>query len=116
MLIPEESLPYFESMIYIPMIITVLEQDRTIVERSDFKLKRPYLELIERAIKEALKDLKDTKAYMRQHGYKIERDNNDGTTTSYTFYYGGYSQVRRYLNVRLRNRTEELLSVYLAKA
>ncbi|MGE6487742.1 hypothetical protein [Paenisporosarcina sp. NPDC076898] len=116
MLIPEESLPYFERMIYLPMVLTVLEHDRVKFEQLDVKLPRPYLNLIDGAIKAAQNDLKETKQYMRQHNNKITRDNNDGTTTSYTFYFKGYEHHRRYLNVRLRNRTEELLTVYLAKS
>jgi len=46
---------------------------------------------------------------------KLLRVGLDDTTTEYTFFYGGYEQNRRYLNVRLRNRTEELLEVYLMK-
>lgn len=115
MLIPEESLPYFEKMIYLPMLITVLEQDRSTVERSDFKLNRPYIAIIEAAIKLVLRDLKETKLYMRQNKYRIERGTRDEATTTYTFFFGGYEQQRRYLNVRLRNRTEELLEMYLMK-
>ena len=40
---------------------------------------------------------------------------NDGTFTEYEFIHEGYSDKRRYLNVRLRNRTEELLGEYLMK-
>lgn len=115
MLILERSLPYFEKMIYLPMLITVLEQDRSTVELSDFKLNRPYIALIDTAIKAVLRDLKETKLYMRENGLRIERGTRDETTTEYTFYFGGYEQNRRYLNVRLRNRTEELLELYLLK-
>lgn len=42
-LIPEEAIPYFENMIYLPMVLTILEKDRTIFEKAPFKLKRPYI-------------------------------------------------------------------------
>ena len=80
-LIPSEILPYFEKMIYLPMVITVLEKDRQIIEKSTFKLRQPYIDIIEQAIKHARADLKHTKLYMREN--------------------------------RLRNRTEELLGIYL---
>lgn len=47
---------------------------------------------------------------------KVIKVKNDGALTEYTFMHGGYEDHRRYLNVRLRNRTEELISVYFAKA
>ncbi|PZX04897.1 hypothetical protein C7437_103148 [Psychrobacillus insolitus] len=34
--------------------------------------------------------------------------------TEYVFFHGGYEEHRRYLNVRLRNRVKELLSIYFA--
>lgn len=115
-LIPAESYPFFEKMIYLPMVITVLELDRQLIEKSPFKLKKPYINIIEQAIKYARSDLKDTKLYMRENRMKLLRRNVDDTTTTYMFFYGGYEQERRYLNVRLRNRTEEMLEVYLVMA
>jgi len=116
MLIPAESLPYFENMIYLPMVLTVFEQDRIKFVQLDVKLPRPYLNIIDGAIKAAQNDLKETKLYMRQHNYKIVRDSVDSTVTVYTFFFKGYEHQRRYLNVRLRNRCEELIEMYLAKA
>ena len=36
--------------------------------------------------------------------------------TEYIFISGGYEDHRRYLNVRLRNRTEELLDLYFTRS
>lgn len=115
-MIPEESLPYFEKMIYLPMIIIILERDREAFEQESFKLKRPYINIVENAIKAVQRDLKETKLYLRQKNMKLIKGKRDETITEYAFFYGGYEQHRRYLNVRLRNRTEELLEVYLNMA
>jgi hypothetical protein len=112
-LIPADSLPYFENMIYLPMVLTILERDRESVEKGPFKLKRPYVNMIDQAVKEAQKEFKNTRLYLRQHNMKVIRGNRDDTFTEYVFFYGGYEEHRRYLNVRLRNRVEELLGVYL---
>lgn len=114
-LIPACNLPYFENMIYLPMIIIVLERDRVAFETGDFKLSRPYINIIEQSIKAVQKDLKETKLYLLQNNVKIIKGNRDDSVTEYTFYFGGYEKHRRYLNVRLRNRTEEFLEVYLNK-
>lgn len=113
-LIPGEALPYFENMIYLPMILIVLERDREAFENGPFKLKRPYVKIIDEAAKFARAELKETSIYLRRHNMKVIRGKMDDTFTEYVFIYGGYEDHRRYLNVRLRNRTEELLSVYLA--
>ncbi|MEK3980581.1 hypothetical protein MKY37_16250 [Psychrobacillus sp. FSL K6-2836] len=113
-LIPEEAIPYFENMIYLPMVLTILEKDRTIFEKAPFKLKRPYIVLVEEAGKQVQKELKQTHMYMKRHSMKVLRGEGDDMFTEYVFFHGGYEEHRRYLNVRLRNRVEELLSIYLA--
>lgn len=115
-LIPQEEIIHFESMIYLPMVLTVLERDRSIFENGSFKLKRPYLELVEGAISQVQKELKETKIHMRERQMKVMRGTGDDTFTEYVFYHGGYEDHRRYLNLRLRNRVEELIRIYLSTA
>lgn len=113
-LIPQDDIVYFENMIYLPMILIVLERDRALIETGSFKLKRPYLDLLERAIVQVQKALKETKIHMRRHQMKVLRGAADDTFTEYVFYHGGYENHRRYLNLRLRNRVEELIRIYLS--
>ena len=113
-LIPGEALPYFENMIYLPMVLIVLEKDRQAFEVGPFKLKRPYIEMVEQAIQIVQKELKDTRIHLRRHNMKVLKEKSDDTFTEYVFFYAGYEEHRRYLNVRLRNRVEELLRVYFA--
>ena len=114
-LIPAEALPYFENMIYLPMILIVLERDQEAIEKGPFKLKRPYIKIVEEALKFAQVELRETSNYLRRNNMKLIRGTMDDTFTEYIFIYGGYEDRRRYLNVRLRNRTEELIGVYFSK-
>ncbi|MCG7345294.1 hypothetical protein MHZ92_14235 [Sporosarcina sp. ACRSL] len=114
-LIPEESLPYFENQLYLPLVLTILSRDRATIERGSFKLKAPYLRLIDAAIEAVQRDIKETADYLRANKLRLERGAVGDTFTTYIFYYGGYTEERRYLNVRLRNRTEELLEIYLMR-
>ena len=50
-LIPQEVLPKFENMIYLPMLIIMLKKDRASIDKELLKLKKPYLELIDGALK-----------------------------------------------------------------
>lgn len=115
-LIPQDEIVHFENMIYLPMVLIVLERDRMLFENGSFKLKRPYLELVEGAISQVKKDLKETKIHMRKRQMKVLRGAADDTFTEYVFYHGGYEDHRRYLNLRLRNRVEELIRIYLSMA
>jgi hypothetical protein len=113
-LIPAEALPYFENMIYLPMLLIILERDRDSFDKGPFKLKGPYVKLVDAATKVARAELKETTIYLRRHNMKVIRHKTDATFTEYVFLHGGYEDRRRYLNVRLRNRTEELLGIYFA--
>lgn len=116
MLIPQEHLPYFENAIYFPLLLSVLDRDRKTIEKSAIKLKQAYLDLIEGATDLILKEQKETSDYMRTYQLKLIKGETDENVTEYIFIYKGYENVRRYLNVRLRNRTEELLGVYFDMA
>ncbi|WP_060210487.1 hypothetical protein [Sporosarcina koreensis] len=115
-LLSDESLRHFENAIYLPMLLTILARDREAVERSSFKFQAPYLRLIDAAIDAVQRDNKVTADYMRVNKLRLERGKVGDTFTSYIFYHGGYTDERRYLNVRLRNRAEELLELYLYEA
>lgn len=113
-LIPDGAIPYLENMIYLPMVLTILEKDRTNFEQGPFKLKRPYIALVEDVAKQVQKELKKTHTYMIRHSLNVTRGEGDDMFTEYIFSHGDYEEHRRYLNVRLRNRVEELLSMYFS--
>ncbi|MHA6258376.1 hypothetical protein ACXYMX_00560 [Sporosarcina sp. CAU 1771] len=115
-MIPDEAILHFENAIYFPMLIVILERDQAQIEISALKFKSPYLKMIEQAIKLVQSDLKNTNIYMRQKDMKLIKERVDGDFTEYNFFYGGLENRRRYFNIRLRNRTEELLGVYLEKS
>lgn len=64
----------------------------------------------------AQRDLQDVKAYLKSHYLKVVQGERDELFTEYHFHYKQILEVRRYSNIRLRNRVEELLNLYLNKA
>lgn len=108
-----EDLEHFENLIYLPMLLTILSRDRE--QLSGVKLSKPYYYLIDNAIKEIQKDLQKSNGYAQKHNMKLIQGKTDDTFTGYIFMYKGYEDARSYLNVRLRNRTEELIGLYFTK-
>ncbi|PIC64472.1 hypothetical protein CSV79_06730 [Sporosarcina sp. P13] len=113
--LPNEALPYMENYIYLPMLLTILERDRSILQQVPLKLKSPYFHLLDETMDAVTIDLQKTANYLRQRNMKVVRQATDELFTEYLFLHNGYEETRRYLNVRLRNRTEELLNQYLRK-
>ncbi|ARF15048.1 hypothetical protein CSV80_16640 [Sporosarcina sp. P12(2017)] len=114
-LIPAEAMPYLENYIYLPMLLTIMERDRQLLEKVPFKLKSPYLNLLDETMNTVSADLQTTSLYLRKHKMKVIRHSTDELFTEYVFLHDGYQDMRRYLNVRLRNRSEELLNLYIRK-
>ncbi|PKH09876.1 hypothetical protein [Planomicrobium sp. MB-3u-38] len=112
-LMSRDDIYHFENFIYLPMVLTILLKDRERIEKGDFKLPGPYLQLIDQAVKTVEKDLRETNAYIRERKYKVLKIEEDDLFIVYEFHFRGYEEKRKYLKVRLRNRTEELLAMYL---
>ncbi|WP_342513031.1 hypothetical protein MKY34_20905 [Sporosarcina sp. FSL K6-1522] len=108
-----EVLPYFEKAIYLPMLLTVLKSDLESIEKGPFKLKGPYVKMLESATKRVRSELKGTEKYLHSHNMKVIRNQMDDLFTEYIFAHDDCQDHRRYLNIRLRNHTEELLDSYL---
>lgn len=114
-MIPADALPHFENMIYLPMVIKILERDRETIDISPFKLRGPYVGIVENALKIARAELKATNIYARNRKLKLIKKGKDSTFTEYAFVIEDHEDSRRYLNIRLRNRTEELMNLYFEK-
>jgi hypothetical protein len=114
--LPIETVPYLETAIYLPMLLIVLEKDLAQIETGQFKLKSPYILLIDEARKYAEQDLLKTKAYLKSHQLRVVQGNRDELFTEYQFHYHQVMDVRRYSNIRLRNHVEDLLKFYLNKS
>ena len=113
--IPPAVRKCFEAAIYLPMLLTVLEKDYALLEHGEFKLKGPYLLLVQETRERVEKDLKKAKAYLREHGLSVVRTGRDDLFTEYQFHYVKATMVRRYSNIRLRNQSERLLEIYLRR-
>ncbi|MGM0863937.1 MAG: hypothetical protein ACQEWF_04540 [Bacillota bacterium] len=111
--IPENDRNILEQAIYLPMVLTILNRDLQIVDSSPFKLKRPYLEMIEETMKVIQGEFAHVKKYMRTNKMKVERIQSDEAFTMYMFLYKGYEEHHNYFNPRLRNRVEDLMRHYL---
>jgi len=113
--IPEEERNIMEKAIYLPMVLIVLNRDLVVVEKSPFKLKKPYLELIEETMKDIQMELKEVKQYMKKNKLKVTETKRDDAFTMYMFLYKGYEESHSYFNPRIRNKVQELIEGYFLK-
>ena len=69
--IPEHERDIIEQAIYLPMLITVLNRDLLVVEKSPFKLKGPYQKLIEETMKAVQMELAMVKRFLYENKIKV---------------------------------------------
>lgn len=111
-MIPTEAIDHFERLIYLPMLLTILTSDQALLAKQPLKFINPYLSFLDDVLKSIQQDLKGSHEYLRKHNMKLIKGETEGIFTEYIFIHNGYEDRRNYLNVRLRNRTEELMNEY----
>jgi hypothetical protein len=113
--IPEEDRDILEKAIYLPMALIILNRDLSVVEKSPFKLRKPYMDLIEETMKAIQRELADAKQYMKKNKLQVIQTKRDDAFTMYMFLYKGYEEYHNYFNPRIRNKVQELMEFYLSK-
>ncbi|WAA13031.1 hypothetical protein [Fervidibacillus halotolerans] len=113
--IPSESRDLLEQAIYYPMLVKVLERDLIAVDKSPFKLPKPYKDWIEQTLIFVQKQLFSIKRELKRQGMKIHEVKRDELFTTYLFVYRGYEEYHSYFNPSIRNKVEELLAYHLYK-
>ena len=88
--IPTDAMPKFENIDLLPDAYCGFRARRQAIENGPFKLKGPYLKLIDESIKRILDEQKETSIYLRQNNMKVIKGKNDGTFNEYLFIHGGY--------------------------
>lgn len=111
----DEQRKIFDNAVYLPMLMTLLERDRKVVENAPFKIKQVYLNLIEHTMKQIHKDMRENTSTMYKNKWKVVKGSNDGVFTEYNFYFGGYHEVHNLFNANLKNNTEKLLNYYFMR-
>src|SRR5690606_32395768 len=112
MLIPEQDEMIIEKAIYLPMLVTILNRDLKVIANSQFKIKEPYIHLVEETLKTIQKDLSEVKKYMYSNKIKVEKLGAEGTFTKYLVIHQGNETIRTFFNPVLKRRSEELLEEY----
>ncbi|WP_102347416.1 hypothetical protein [Bacillus sp. Marseille-P3661] len=111
--ISDEERNIFEMSIFLPMVLTILNKDLLLIKQGEFKLKKPYIHLIERTITKVHKDLKAVKLKMQKKQMKVFHEDKDNVFSCYLFVYKGYEEKHNYFNPRIKNKVELLLLEYL---
>jgi hypothetical protein len=111
--ISEEDRQLFEKSIFLPMVLTILNRDIELIKVTPFKLKKPYIALVDDSMKRVQKDLYQTKQQMNKKKMKLFEVGRDEAFTQFLFVIDRWEEQHNYFNPRIRNEVQQLLQKYL---
>ncbi|MEK4085093.1 hypothetical protein [Psychrobacillus sp. FSL K6-1415] len=113
--ISKDDYRYYEMKAYLPMLITILERDLVTIAKLPIKLKRPYITIMESALKRIRADLKATNVYLLRRNMRLVIEKSTKESTTYVFISTGYEERHTFTSEELRNKCEELMTEFLTK-
>lgn len=105
----EDELNLAIRFLFLSMAITVLEMDLHHMEKGAFKIKEPYLELIEKLITKAKIERRELRKDMYHKKIKVSRLSQNESFSSYLFVAGHREEKRNYFNPAIRKHVEAII-------
>jgi hypothetical protein len=109
----EEERLLIDKFVMYPILLTLFNRDLKVVNHSPFKLKQPYISLLEKMMNQVSKDLYQVRIELRKRKIKVMEAKRDHDITEYEIFIRGYREIMRFPNVHLRNKAETLMLSYL---
>jgi hypothetical protein len=109
----EEDLEAIKRYVIIPMVLTVLQRDKKVIEDSALKTKQPYLSLMDAAMKKAHGEIYDTRVSLRSSRIKIYDEKRTENTIEIKYTFRGYQHTASLLWHIIKNDVESMIQHYL---
>lgn len=95
--------------LYLDNALIVLERDLKELSGGPFKIKEPYIELIERAMAAGIEERRLLKKEFLNRKMKIELDEKGENFTKFVFYAGRRSETRSYFKPTLQQHVRRAI-------
>lgn len=105
----DEELQIATRYLFLSMAIVVIKQDISHVQEGAFKIKEPYIELLEKMVNEAVKERRELRKRMAEQHIRIIRLNKNDSFTSYLFQCQGKQQKQNFFNPSIRKKVEAII-------
>ncbi|TRM11862.1 hypothetical protein FH966_09305 [Lentibacillus cibarius] len=112
----DEELQLASRFLFLSMAITVIQQDIQHVQAGTFKIKEPYLDMLEAMNTEATNERKDLRKMMRDKSMRVVTLNKNDSFSSYLFLCNGREEKRNYFNPAIRKKVEIIIKELMHKA
>ncbi|WP_449354093.1 hypothetical protein ACUL41_12125 [Virgibacillus natechei] len=112
----DEELRVASQFLFLSMAITVIKQDVEHIQAGAFKIKEPYVELLENMESEATNERRKLQKIMKHKHIKVTAGNRNESFSSFLFLCKGREELRTYFNPVIRNKVETIIHELMVKA
>lgn len=112
----EEEYSIASRFLFLSMAIVVIRLDIRHVKEGAFKIKTPYLELLEKMESLALEERRKLRIKMKKHSIEVITLNKNDSFSSFLFLCQGKEEKRNYFNPSIRKKVEMIIREYLFQA
>lgn len=106
----QHELNIASSFIFLNMAIKVLELDKEHIINGYFKVKSPYIKLVDTLISKAIKQRRQLKMTMQQQNINVDLLYRKGDFTYYKFVVNRSQTVKCYFNPVIKQEVEQVIS------
>lgn len=114
--ISSEERDLIENFLFLPMALKVLQQDYESIQVGNFKLKKPYIQLLEHAMTKLQKDLFQIRQEMRKARFQAIKLEADEDFTLFLFICKGFEEQHNYFNMKIKQIVQQHFTYYLYNA
>ncbi|RKQ31301.1 hypothetical protein [Oceanobacillus halophilus] len=112
----DEELQIATRFLFLSMAIVVLKQDIIYMQNGKFKIKEPYIELLEKMISMAINERRQLRKIMMRKNIQVVNLNKNDSFSSFLFTCQGREEKRNYFNPAIRKKVEIIIQNLMKKA
>lgn len=112
----EEELQLASRFLFLSMAIVVIQQDVQHIQKGAFKIKEPYIDLLEKMITDATNERKQLRQTMKKKSLQVVTLNKNDSFSSFLFLCQNREEKRNYFNPAIRKKVEAILQELMHKA
>jgi len=95
--------------LFLSMAIVVIQQDIKHIQKGAFKIKEPYVHMLEKMISEATKERRSLRKSMEREQIRVVTLHKNDSFSSFLFLCRGKEEKRNYFNPAIRKKVEVIV-------
>ncbi|AVQ98613.1 hypothetical protein OBCHQ24_06180 [Oceanobacillus iheyensis] len=112
----EEERHIASRFLFLSMAIVVIQQDIQHIERGAFKIKEPYMELLETMTTVASAERRELRTQMNKRRIEVVTLHKNDSFSSFLFICQGREEKRNYFNPAIRKKVHAIIQELMQKS